>query len=285
MKTMLLYTSMDLLFLILIAVILLFTGCQSTQSRFESTVRNEFRKQPLRTEKILLPDDIKHLPLPVQRYLIFTGSVGKPIPQNFRLEFDAKMVRKRGEEPMDAHSEQVNFFGDYARVFSMKASQYLIPFHALHAYIDTHATFVVRVAGVFNAVDLSGDTLTAAETVTVLNDLCLFAPGCMIDPRLTWKEIDSLTAEVRFSNGPYTVSATLFFDEQGALINFISDDRYALENDGSLKQVRWSTPFSDYREFDGRRIGTNGSTIYHYPDGDFTYGMFTLKKITYNVEE
>jgi hypothetical protein len=160
-----------------------------------------------------------------------------------------------------------------------------IPFRALHIYAKEQASFQVAVANLFKVVDISGDELTKAETVTVLNDMCIFAPGSLTDKRLSWKEIDSSSCEVTLTNGRFRVSAVLYFSAAGELINFVSDDRSALQDDGTMKQVRWETPVSDYKEFEGRRIPTVGKTIWKYPEGDFTYGVFTLKRVEYNVRE
>ena len=84
---------------------------------------------------------------------------------------------------------------------------------------------MVRVANLFNVVDVKGEDLTTAETVTLLNDMCIFVPGNLYDKRLTWKEIDSLSCAVTIENGKYKVSAILYFNEKGELINFVSDDR------------------------------------------------------------
>jgi hypothetical protein len=87
------------------------------------------------------------------------------------------------------------------------------------------------------------------------------------------------------TNGAFKVSAKLLFNEKGELINFVSDDRSALQDDGTLKIYRWTTPVNDYKEFEGRRIPTYGEATWHYPDGDFTYGIFRLKDIKYNVNQ
>jgi hypothetical protein len=151
-------------------------------------------------------------------------------------------------------------------------------------YADQQATFVVRVASLFNAVNVAGHDLTTAETVTLLNDMCLFAPGGLVDQRLSWSEIDARSARVTIENGLYKVSAVLYFNEMGELVNFVSEDRYALQDDGVLRRAKWSTPVRDYHEIDGRKIPTYGETIWHYPEGDFTYGTFRLKDIRYNVK-
>jgi len=260
-----------------------FPGLKSFQTEFTDKVNEEFKIEPAGAEEILTENDIGHLPLPVRKYIIYSGAIGKSKPQNVHITFDAKMVSKPNAAPMNATSEQYNFFGSFTRLFLMKASKMLIPFQAGHVYCNETATFVVRVANLFNIVDVKGEDLTTAETVTLLNDMCVFAPGNLYDKRLTWKEIDSLSCAVTIENGKYKVSAILYFNESGELINFVSEDRYALQEDGTMKRAKWSTPLKDYREIDGRRIPTYGETIWNYPEGDFTYGTFRLKNITYNV--
>ena len=245
----------------------------------------EFASQPLKTEIILEEKDVAHLPACVQKYLNYTGAIGKSKPQNVCIEFDADMYQKPGDKPMKSYSIQYNFYGNYSRLFLMKASKMCIPFKAIHLYINEQASFQVKVADMFKVVDISGEEITKAETVTLLNDMCIFAPGSLVDKRLSWKEIDPLSTQVTLTNGKYVVSATLYFNELGELINFMSDDRSALQDDGTMKQVRWTTPVSDYKEFDGRKIPTVGKTIWHYPESEFTYGVFKLKSIAYNLEK
>ena len=69
---------------------------------------------------------------------------------------------------------------------------------------------------------------------------------------------------------------------RGQLINFISDDRYAVSD---MKQYRFSTPVKEYIQINGINIFKYGETVWHYPDGDFVYGKFYLKSIEYNVSD
>jgi hypothetical protein len=261
------------------------TACSSSTKMFQMKKSEEFALQPLKAESLLSEKELTHLPYCVQKYLLYTGAVGKSKTQNMCIEFDAEMYRKPGDKPMKSHSVQYNFYGNYSRLFLMKASKMGIPFRALHVYTNEQASFQVKVAELFKVVDIKGEELTKAETVTILNDMCIFAPGSLTDKRLTWTEPDALSAKVTLTNGKYIVSAILYFNEAGELINFVSDDRSALQDDGTMKQVRWSTPVSDYKEFEGRKVPAVGKTIWHYPEGNFTYGVFTLKSIKYNVAQ
>lgn len=262
-----------------------YSACNGVQKLYESRVQKEFQENPLENQELLTTADIKHLPPPVQKYLNYVGVIGKPKLQNVRIEFDELMYKKPGASPMISSSVQYNFFKEPSRHFFMKASMMGIPFRVLHSYSRKEATMLVRVASLFNAVDIAGKDLTMAETVTVLNDICLLAPAALIHKSISWEKIDSFSSKVIFENGPYKVSAILYFNEKGELINFISQDRLALQDDGTLRKAPWSTPIRDYKEYNGIKLPSYGEAIWNYPEGDYVYGKFNLRKIEYNVKE
>jgi len=110
------------------------------------------------------------------------------------------------------------------------------------------------------------------------------APGSLIDKRIHWEIIDSLTVKAIFNNDNISISAVLYFDEEGRLINFISNDRF--ETDGKeYKNYPWETPLTEYREFNGYRLPFKVRVIYKRPEGDFCYGEFEIKSIEYNCKK
>jgi hypothetical protein len=140
----------------------------------------------------------------------------------------------------------------------------------------------VKIFGLFPVVKLKGTEMNKAETVTVFNDMCLLAPASLIDKRIEWMPVDKLSTAAIFTIGTNSIKATLLFNEEGQLINFISDDRYAI---GDMKKYRFSTPVSEYGSLNGRNVLQSASTIWQYPEGEFVYGKFRLKNIAFNVTE
>jgi hypothetical protein len=107
------------------------------------------------------------------------------------------------------------------------------------------------------------------------------APATLIDKRIYWKTIDDYTVEAVFNNQGFEIKANLIFNDKGQLINFISDDRYAIAD---MKRYRFSTPVKDYRFSNRVKAPSFGQAIWHYPDGEFVYGKFYLKSIEYNLD-
>lgn len=143
----------------------------------------------------------------------------------------------------------------------------------------------IRLLSIFKVQFLTGKEAGISETVTFFNDMCCMAPAALIDKRIEWLEFDNNKAKVSFSNNGITVSAWLYFNEKGELINFVSDDRYAMVENDTMTKLRWSTPLRDYKDINGYRLASYAETIYTYPEGDFTYATFTLKNIGYNLSK
>jgi hypothetical protein len=244
------------------------------------------RLKPVSDHQILTPKDILPLPEPVQRYLVYAGAVGKPKIHNVRVVFDGSMKRNQKSKWMPVISRQYNFFDEPSRFFYIRAKMFGIPFDGLHVYSGNTATMQIKVASLFQVVDAKGEKMSHGETVTVLNDMCFMAPSTLINKNILWETIDSLTVKAKFTNDKITVSAVLKFNQQGELINFISEDRFYCEDGKTYHSYKWSTPIKNYIEIKGRRVPSYGEAVWHIPyGGEFSYAKFDLREIEYNCSE
>lgn len=271
--------------IIAVPVFVAFMGAlpSSFESRYKGEV--ERRLKHLAAGRVVTADDITRLPLPVQRYLIYAGVVGKPGVRNFRAEFRGSFKRSEKSGWMSISARQYEFYDEPARVFYIKSALFGIPFDGLHLYVRDHASMEIKVANIFKAADAKGEKMTRGETVTLFNDMCLMAPSTLLDSSVVWKSLDSLTAEASFTNNGTTIGAVLSFNGKGELVDFVSNDRYLSADGKTYTSYPWSTPAGSYREIAGRKIPTHVETVWHKPDGDFSYGKFDLVAIEYDCEK
>ncbi len=264
--------------IILIAAILSFTS-HRFENTFKRDVKENLQQNNTITNDLITEQGLIHLPLPVQRYLHYTGAVNKPKVKNMRVVFEGQM-RDKGKEYFPFVSEQYNFFDVPARLFFMKAAMFGTTVSGYHHYIRANAVMDIRLFGILPVIQKSGPVMDKAETVTLFNDMCLLAPGTLIDKRIQWQAINDTSAAATFTNHPITISAKLYFNQQGQLINFISNDRVSVNE---MKAFPFSTPVASYKNVNGHNIVSLAEAVWHYADGNFTYGKFNLKSVEYNI--
>jgi hypothetical protein len=228
--------------------------------------------------------DLESLPAAIQRYLRLAGVVGQPRVLNFRARMRGQIRGGPDARWMSFAAEQYNFFNDASRFFILDAAMAGVPVRAFHRYVGGSATMRVRLASLLTIADASGAEMDQAETVTLFNDMCLFAPAALIDAPVRWREIDARTVAATFTNAAHTISAILTFDDNGELVDFVSDDRFASTADGKrFTRMRWSTPVRDYRTYGQHRVASRGEGRWHSPSGEYTYIRLEVESVEYNL--
>jgi hypothetical protein len=232
--------------------------------------------------RLITEADLDRLPSLVQSYLRRAGVVGSPLVRNFRATMRGT-IRSGVDAPwIPFRAEQYNFLDEPARFFYMTASRLFVPFHGFHRYAGSEATMRVKLAGLLTVAEASGDDMARAETVTMLNDMCLLAPASLVDPRIDWEDIDARTVRAIFANAGHIVRATLMFDAAGDLVDFVSDDRLQMSEHG-VRRLRWSTPVDGYKTFGPFRVVGGGAGLWHDRAGMFPYIRIEIEDVQYNV--
>jgi hypothetical protein len=260
---------------------------RNLRREYEKEVKKAFALNSGYEKEILTLEDIRHLPEPVRKYLIYVGVIGQERVWSLKVIADGAIKMNRNSDWTKVNVEQHNFFGDHLRrLFYIKLKSFGIPVYGLHSYTDKNASMLIKIAGLITVADVKGQEMRISDTITLLNDMCLFAPAALIDNRIQWELIDDTTVKALFKTDYCTVSAVLYFNEKGELINFTSEDRYYLEDDGSCRKVKWSTPISDYKERNGLMLASYGEALWNFPESDYCYFKFTnIKETRFNHDD
>lgn len=260
--------------IILVAAVLSW-GSYHFEKGYQKDVKENLQRTNALKTDLLTEPDLLPLPLPVQRYLKYTGVLNKPKLKNIHIVFEGQM-REKEKDFFPFNCEQYNFFDEPTRLFFMKAKMKGFTVPGYHKYRKATAMMDIRLFGFFPVVKKVGKEMDQAETVTLFNDMCLMAPATLIDKPITWQAIDSNSAKATFINHGISITAISYFNAQRQLIDFISNDR-------DINHYLFSTPVSNYKNINGINIMTYDATTWHYPDGKFVYGKFNYKEIEYNV--
>ena len=241
--------------------------------------------RPGRTN-VITDEDLMRLPEPVGRYVRAAGAIGSPHVSSFSATLHGRIRSGPNKPWMPFTGRQLNTYGDHPRrYFWIDAEMHGLPVTVFHAYED-HATMRGKILSLIPILDVSGPKMDQGETVTVLNDIAVMAPAALLQDAIRWTPIDSHHARATYTAGTQTVSADLVFDDNGKLVDFVSDDRYRTSEDGTTAtRTRWNTPISEYRTMHGHRVASYGEGMWvaPAPEGHFTYIEFHIDDLNYNV--
>ena len=140
----------------------------------------------------------------------------------------------------------------------------------------------IKVLDMFPVVHHEGETMKVSETVTWFNDLCLMAPGALLRANITWEEIDKNHVRGTLTRDGIEVSATLTIDDAGRLTNFVSEDRYAVNDDGTYDNIPWSTPMTRFENIRGLNLSVEGDGVWHYPEKEHKYIHLNIQDVMIN---
>ena len=261
-------------------------------SQGPTSFRAEYQRRVAAALLAPVPDDmvtegdLANLPEQVATYVRRSGAVGRARIQGLRARVHGRIRPGKNKAWMSFTGEQVNTYGsEPCRLFFMDATMLGLPVDVLHVYTGSTATMRVKVGSLVPMVNAAGPEMDRGETVTLFNDLCVFAPAALVDAQVTWQPVDRHHVRGAFTSGSHTVTAELVFDDGGALVGFVSDDRLRASQDGrTFTPQRWSTPVGDYRTVDSRRVATCGEARWHAgdPEGEFAYVEMRVDELTYN---
>ncbi len=273
-------TVANVLVLVPLAVTLLGMSPWSLAAEFRREAANRPSAPAAAPGDVVTEADLGPLPEPVRKYLRRAGVVGRPHVRGFEARFHGRIRNGLDAPWMDFVAAQRTVIAPPARLFLIDASRAGIPFQVLHAFIGPDATMRVRVAQLVDVVNARGPELNRSETVTFFNDLCLLAPGALVDVPVRWEVLEASAVRATYTQGSETISAVLTFDGQGDLAGFVSEDRYLSADGKTYARHPWSTPVRNFGEYAGGRLARNGEAIWKLPGRDLTYGEFVLESLT-----
>jgi hypothetical protein len=256
----------------------------SNHAIYQHRVRAALDRTNGRATRPITETDLAHLPPLVRGYLVRVGVVGRHRIRTVRVRFHGAIRQGPSTAWMPFRGEQHSTFDPPERLFFMRATRAGFPLDGLHAFRTDEASMTIRLASLVTVADITGPTLVRSETVTFLNDLCLFAPAALVDAPLVWEEVDSRSVKVHYTAGRHSVSAVLTFDVAGDLVDFRSDDRYQ-DAGGADRRLPWTTPVSRFTTFStGTRLPGYGEGWWHAPEGAFAYLRIALDDVGYNLD-
>ncbi len=231
-------------------------------------------------DRLVTADMLQHLPEPVQRYMNYTGVVGKPWINTVRIKYSGQFRMAADKPWLPIRAEQFYTTNPPGFVWNAQlkmAGLWLMRGH--DTYKAGHGHMFGKLAGFFTIFDARGEEMDQGSMLRYLNEMTWF-PIALLGDNITWQAVDDHAADVTFTDCGKRVTARLIFDDAGRLTNFITQ-RYR-ENKGKFSLDTWTTPMTEYGLLGGLNLPIRGQAVWKLPSGDLPYADLKLTEVEYN---
>lgn len=230
--------------------------------------------------KVIMEADIVGLPEPVQRWLRYSGVVGRPKLYFARTRQSGRFRQAANRPWMKADVTQYTLVNPPSRVWiadmRMPAN---LPVLGRDLYQNEHGNMLIKPLAMFRYEDAKSTEIDQGSAAVFFNDM-MFIPQIALENYIRWEPIDDMRARATFADGEIQVTADFEFNELGELKNMIAK-RYG-KFDDEFRLERWSTPVLEYQEVYGFRIPKRVDVIWHLEEGDLCYFEATLDEVEFN---
>jgi hypothetical protein len=254
-------------------------------SRFGRLVEADRRRligAPRPDHPLLVTEEmLAGLPEPAQRYLRYTGVVGRPLVDTVHVSQRCRMRPAPGGMSFPLVAEQWYRVEPPGFVWDATVPVGCIPVvRGRDGYLDGHGLMTIKAGSLIPIVDTSGPEMDQASLLRHLSEMTWF-PSAFLRERVTWEAIDDSTVRVSITDGDLRATGTLEIDAEGRLVTFRAE-RHAMV--GKAFELRpWSAPTYGYGEFEGLRLPTSGAAVWTLPDGtELPYIEVELTAVEYD---
>ena len=224
---------------------------------------------------------VTDLPAPVQRYMSFTGVLGKPWINNVVLRQTGKFRQGPDRPWMPMTAEQVYTISPPSFIWDARFKLMGLPLlRAKDEYRSGRGRMFGKLAALITVFDVQGEKLDQGAMIRYLSEMIWF-PTAFLGENITWQAVDSHSADVQMDDAGKSVSGRWFFDYDGRPTNFTAMRYREIEGDFSLDP--WSTPITGYGVRAGLNLPTHGQAVWNLKSGDLSYIDLEIQEIEYNT--
>lgn len=223
---------------------------------------------------------LEHLPQPVQRYLTYTGVIGKPWVNTVRLKYKGhfRMAVDKPWMPMTATQVYTTSPPSFLWKARFKLAGLPLMFGS-DTYKNGHGHMFGKLAGLYTIFDARGEQMDQGTMLRYLQEMTWF-PIAFLGENITWQAVDDHAADVTFTDRGKSVSARMFFDDLGRMLTFIAQ-RYR-EDRGHYSLDTWSAPMTEYGHRAGLKLPIQGMGVWNLESGDLAYIKLEINEVEYN---
>jgi len=231
-------------------------------------------------EKIIITENmITRYPAPVQRWLRYSGIVGKEMARTVYITQKGEMRLNPGQSKwFTSYSQQYFTVSIPAFIWKVNMDLYSLPVIGRDMFANGKGEMKITLLGLI-PIAVAGNNVKIHQSALqrFLGEISWF-PQAALKPYIRWEAIDDSRAKATIEYMGVTGSAVFHFNRKGELVKFVAM-RYKDINDE--KPTEWIAAVKRYGQFQGIKIPTTLDATWMLGEGPFTWYRFKIIDVRY----
>ena len=230
-------------------------------------------------KELITEEDIKSLPEPIQRYLRYTGIIGKSRINTIQI-MQKGYIRQTPDQSWTS-LEAKQYFTTGIPGFVWAAKVKMLPGISIKArdiYLDGVGNMYIKLPPFITVADASGAEVDQGSALRYLAEMVWF-PTAYLNDYINWEPINNNSCKIILDYQGMMVSAVLYFNEKGEMTHIFAERYREIKGQYSLDE--WVPRMSAYKEINGIKVPTKSEVIWKLDSGDFKAIEVEVTDITY----
>lgn len=233
------------------------------------------------TTELFTEEVIKDLPEPLKKYLRVCGYINTPIPINAAVNWTESWLKLSPDKEWGKlQTIQFNSVKPIGRVAYMKFIS--IPVAARDLYCDGYGEMKGKLLNLIPVVFDNSKEVAQSALITAFCEF-FFIPGYLLVDAITWEQLNAHSVRGTLEDNGITVSGIFYFNDEGLMTRFETNDRYYSTGKQTYQKVPFSALVDSYRMQGNLKICENVRIVWHLPEGDYEYYKGIVESIECNV--
>lgn len=272
---------------ILFLIVLFISLSAYSKHQFKKMVSNEVKvlleNVSVDNISVITENDIKYLPLIIQKWMHNSGVIGKKRIVSVRLKQIGEMRMKPDGKWLPFKAKQYFDIENSSFVWSTKVNEKrLLNMQGRDKFENGAGEMLIKLASLIPVVNEgNNEKINQGTMIRFLSESCWF-PSAAIQDYISWKDIDATSAKATFTVNEQSVSGVFKFSTEGDLLSFESQRYFGGKKEATLEN--WLVEVIDYKIFEGVKIPNKCKVTWRLKDGDFNWLNLEVTDLEYNID-
>ena len=233
------------------------------------------------TTMVIIPAMTTGLPIPVQRWLEVSGTIGKRNIEQVFLQQKVRLKMKREQQEWTKAVAQ-QYFTTREPAFNWSVHMQMMPLVDIvgrDKFMDGWGEMLIQLWGMIPIADSKDNhQINTGALQRYLAEMVWF-PSAALSPYITWEPIDDHSAKATLTWKGTTGSGIFHFDEDGHFKKFNAMRYLGGEEDAPLRE--WTIKAQESKVINGIHIPVNLTATWRLDQEDWTWLEVEVKEISY----